>query len=149
MKINFYSEIKKAVPFRKKFIHKIISRAIKELKIKQDFELTILLVNDKKIKELNKKYRKRNKVTDVLSFSQKEGEKLVLPNQIKNYLGDIVISFLQIKRQAKKFENTLEKEFTLILIHGFLHLLGYNDETKAGDLKMKKLQNKILAKIYD
>ena len=148
MIINFYSEIRSKIPFGQKFVNKIISQAIKELKIKRNFEITILLVNDKKIKDLNNQFRKKNKVTDVLSFSQKEGGKIILPKQANDYLGDIIISYPQIKRQAQKFKHSAEKEFALISIHGLLHLLGYEDETKSGYLKMEKVLAKILEKIY-
>jgi len=147
--INFYAEIKARLPFKQKFVGQIMARIIKELKIKKNFELTILLVGDRKIRLLNKKYRHQDKVTDVLSFSQKEGRALVLPESEKKYLGDIVICWPQIKRQAKKFKQTATREFSLLLIHGFLHLLGHEDDTRANGLKMAKLQDKILAKIYD
>jgi len=148
MTINFYSEIRSKIPFVQKFINKIIAEVIKELKVKRNLEMTILLVNDKKIRDLNKKFRGQDKATDVLSFSQKEGGKIILPKQAKDYLGDIIISYPQIKRQAQKFKHSIKKELALISIHGFLHLLGYEDETKSGYKKMAKIQEKILKKIY-
>lgn len=147
--INFYAQIKARLPFKQKFVRQIMARIIKELQIRENFELTILLVGEQKIRLLNKKYRHQDKVTDVLSFSQKEGRALILPESENKYLGDIVICWPQIKQQAKKFEQSATKEFSLLLIHGFLHLLGYKDETLAGAEKMAKLQEKILAKIYD
>ena len=147
MIINFYVQTKARLPFNRRSVNQIISGSAKILKVRQNFEITILLVGNKKIKALNKKFRKINKVTDVLSFGLQEDKSLVLPPEEKKYLGDIVICYPQIKKQAKKFSSSLREEFTLILIHGFLHLLGFEDETKAGNVKMQKSQAKILAQI--
>ncbi len=149
MSIDFYSKVKIPSVFNLKHVQKIIEQIVKELKIKKDFEASITVIGDKEIRSLNKKYRGLDKVTDVLTFSQQEGESLILPKESGNYLGDVLICFSQIKRQAKKYQKSIKEEFDLMLIHGFLHLLGYEDETDKGFLKMDKLQSKILAKIYD
>jgi len=147
MTINFYSKLKGSLPFKQKWLAQIINKAVSQLKIKKELEITVLLVGDKEIRTLNKKYRQQDKVTDVLSFSQQEGLALVLPEPAQRYLGDIVISYPQVRRQAKLFRHSLAEEFSLLLIHGFLHLLGYDDDTRAHYLKMHKLQEKILSKI--
>jgi probable rRNA maturation factor len=108
----------------------------------------VLIVGDQKIKTLNRKFRHKDKVTDVLSFSQKEGQKIVLPSAYSQYLGDIMICLPQVKRQAEKFGHSLKWEFSLLLIHGLLHLLGYNDQTDAQYQKMKVIQDKILMQNY-
>ncbi|MCX6745572.1 MAG: rRNA maturation RNase YbeY [Candidatus Parcubacteria bacterium] len=149
MIINIYNKAKKKLPFNKKKIKKIITKAALILKVKQNLELTVLIVNNQEIKKLNKKFRHKNKVTDVLSFGQKEGRQLILPPEGKNYLGDIIIAYAQVKRQAKALKTSGKKEFGLILVHGFLHLLGYEDESQASNLKMQKKQDYILAKIND
>lgn len=149
MIINIYNKVRKKLPFNKNTIRKIITKAALILEVKQNFELTVLIVSDQEIKKLNKKFRKINKVTDVLSFGQKEGGQLILPPEGKKYLGDIIIAYNQVKRQAKALKTSLKKEFGLLLIHGFLHLLGYEDESQAGNLKMQKKQNYILDKIND
>lgn len=142
---NFYPKVKQ--PFSQQFIKKIINQTAKLLKINSNQEITVLLVGDKKIRSLNKKYKNKDKVTDVLSFSQKEGEAIVLPGKEDNYLGDIVICYPQAKRQAKKYKHSVKKELSWLLVHGFLHLLGYKDETKAAYLKMKKAEDRILEKL--
>jgi len=149
MIINFIVKLKDKPQIKQKFLQKIIRQTVLELKFKKKFGLTVLLVGDKQIKDLNKKYRQKNEITDVLSFSQKEGDGFPLPQKEKNYLGEIIICYPQLKRQAKLFKQTEEKEFALLLIHGFLHLLGLDDQTRSGYKKMEKLQTKILARIYD
>lgn len=148
MIINVYNKTKTKLAFKQKDLSQLINKIVQELKVAANFELTVLIVGDKEIRTLNKKYRHKNKVTDVLSFSQRGGGEIILPREKNPYLGDIIICYPQIKRQAAKFGHTIAQEFSLLLIHGFLHLWGYNDETKKDWLKMAKIQNKIFLKIY-
>jgi len=117
------------------FLKKIADRTFKTLKSKKLKELSLVIVGENKIKELNKKYRKKNKVTDVLAFDYgKQGE--------------IFICLHQAKKQAKKIGHSLNKELAILLIHGILHLMGYEDQTKKGYNKMAEAQNKILSQIH-
>ena len=85
-------------------------------------EIDIVFTNDKEIKELNSTYRSKNKPTDVLSFSQTEGEDF----EFVESLGDIIISLDTAKKQAKQYKVTFEEEVLRLLMHGMLHLLGYD-----------------------
>ena len=91
------------------------------------------------MKELNRKYRGKDKSTDVLSFSMREGEDF--PNNEKENLGDIVISLDRANKQAKEFEISLEDEIKRLLDHGCLHLLGYQHEDVSED-KEKEMFDK-------
>ena len=103
---------------------------------------TILLTNNTKIKALNKKFRNKNKSTDVLSFPFKN--KI---NFKKNeYLGDIAISYEIINKRSKNSNFFLE--FDKMWVHGYLHLLGYKHKKKKDFIKMKKLENLILNYFY-
>ena len=146
---NFYSKVGIALPFKQKEIAKVINSVAANLKIRKNYEITVLAVGDQQIKKINKKFKRQNKITDVLTFSQQEGQPIILPKAESNYLGDIIICYPQIKRQAKQFGQSVKKEFYLILIHGFLHLLGYQDETQKDYLIMKKMQEKLLTNFYD
>ena len=99
---------------------------------------TIFLTNNKKMKELNKKFRKKNKPTDVLSFP--------FENKLKNkkniYLGDIAISYEFVNKRSKN--SNLFFEFDKLWIHGYLHLLGYDHKRNKDYYKMKKLEDLIL-----
>ena len=103
---------------------------------------TIFLTNNKKMRELNKKFRNKNKPTDVLSFPFK--------NKIKNrkniYLGDIAISYEIVKKRSKKSNFLLE--FDKLWIHGYLHLLGHDHKKNKDFYKMTKIENLILNKFY-
>jgi len=103
---------------------------------------TIFLTNNKKMRELNKKFKNKNKTTDVLSFP--------FHNKInykKNiYLGDIAISYEIINKRSKN--SSFFIEFNKMWIHGYLHLLGHNHKKKRDFIKMKKLENLILNYFY-
>ena len=148
MLCNFKSLVKIPAGINAKLVAKIVKVTKAKLKPKKDWELTVLVVSPGQIKKLNRLYRHKNTVTDVLSFSQAEGPALILPRQKQAYLGDIVLCLSLIKKQAKIFKHSLKQEFSLLLVHGFLHLLGYEDKTQKQYQKMAKIQDDVLAKIY-
>ena len=103
---------------------------------------TIFLTNNKKMRELNKKFRNKNKTTDVLSFPFRNKT-----NYNKNiYLGDIAINYEIINKRSKNSNFFIE--FDKMWIHGYLHLLGHNHKKKKDFIKMKKLENLILNYFY-
>ena len=99
-------------------------------------EFSILLTNDKEMKNLNYKFRKKNKTTDVLSFPIKIKNKKML------YVGDIAISYEIIKERSKKTNFSLE--FDKVWIHGYLHLIGYDHKKINEFKKMFKKEKSIL-----
>jgi len=108
-------------------------------------EVSILLTNDAKIRDLNRQYRNKDEATDVLAFPQGKNKKEVLNSKL---LGDVVISVERAKIQADKFNQPILKEIYLYLIHGLLHLLGYKDERKDDYQKINKRQKELLNKIW-
>ena len=104
-------------------------------------ELSLLLVNDLQIQELNQRYLQRDKPTNVLAFSMREGEFSTLH---PNLLGDLVISVETAKRQSKQSSLNPMEMVTLLTIHGILHLLGYEHEgTKKGAREMAIKQKEL------
>jgi probable rRNA maturation factor len=101
-------------------------------------ELSVLFVGDRAMRTLNRQYRGKDKTTDVLSFSLREGRfRGVQPNM----LGDIVISLPMALHQAADAGFTLQQELERLLVHGLLHLVGYdheNDATAARTMRMKE-----------
>ena len=109
---------------------------------KKNFSLTILLTSNSQMKYLNKKFRNKNKITDVLSFPNFRNVDLKKNTDGKIYLGDIAISYEIINRRSKY--SNFDLEFDKMWIHGYLHLIGY-DHKKVRDYKvMKKIEDKIL-----
>tara|TARA_B100000029_G_scaffold260845_1_gene257215 strand:+ start:485 stop:943 length:459 start_codon:yes stop_codon:yes gene_type:complete len=107
---------------------------------------SVLLTGNKDIKNLNKKFRNKNKVTDVLSFPfyNKEELKKNMRKNRNTYLGDIILNYYKIKKLKKKDFIT---EFNKLWIHGLLHLIGHKHYKNKDFYKMNKLENKILSKI--
>lgn len=93
---------------------------------KEGMGISIALVGPKRMRELNKKYRKRDKAANVLSFSA-ENERI--PSEVEGLgLGEVVICPQEVKKDAKKYGMIFEKALAWMLIHGILHLLGYDHE---------------------
>jgi len=135
---------KKKINNPKKYIIKklLILNRIKSFKNKSK-NFTLFLTNNNKMKKLNKKFRKKNKTTDVLSFP--------FSNKIKYkkniYLGDIAISYEIVNKRSKNSNFFLE--FDKMWIHGYLHLLGHDHKRKKDFKKMKKIEDLTLSKFYE
>lgn len=105
-------------------------------KIKNKKTLSLIIVSNSFIKELNTKYRNIEKETDVLSFNA--------DNILKNDLGDIFISYEKAVMQAGEFNHSLERELAFLAVHGYLHLLGYDHLNERDSKKMFDKTEKIL-----
>lgn len=112
---------------------------------KQNHELSILFTTDDKIKELNKLYRKKSKPTNVLAFAMSDGE--ALPDD--SILGDIVISVDTAAGEAAKEGISLHKRILFLIIHGLLHLLGYDHERSEKDAALMEDEEKRLFTILE
>lgn len=95
-------------------------------------ELSVALVDDATIQELNRDYRRKNKPTDVLAFPQVEP----VPEHVEGLIGDVIMSIETAEKQAKKHKRTLLDELTMLLAHGLLHLLGHDHRTDAEEREM-------------
>ncbi len=106
--------------------------------------LSILFVDSKEIRALNKQYRAIDRATDILSFPAREGKELPFPTL---FLGDLVIAPEVVNRHAQSYGVTPEFEYTFVLIHGMLHLFGY-DHISAGDRqKMREKESYYLTQL--
>jgi len=112
-----------------------------------DKEVSILLMGDNDIRQLNKEFRDYDKSTDVLSFPQNSDEDPQIPGEI--ILGDIAISLDKAKFQAKEHGLKLNEEIILLLIHGILHLLGYDHEiSEQEEIKMQNKTRELFKEIF-
>jgi probable rRNA maturation factor len=91
------------------------------------FEVSVAIVGDRKMRELSKKYKGEDKTRNILSFSQTEGEKIKVPNNILR-LGDIVLSYPQVINDAVRDEMLVDDKVDELVEHGLMHLLGVNHE---------------------
>ena len=116
-------------------------KALRKLKLKPD-SANIAFVTDAEIARLNKTYRKKNQPTDVLSFPAQTPR--TLPDKRK-FLGDIAIAPAVARRYAKKNGRSLQTEICILILHGILHLLGYDHETDRG--QMDRIEHKLRRKL--
>lgn len=106
-------------------------------------ELSVLLVSDREMRRLNRTWRGKDRPTDVLAFSQLEG----IGRPPAGVLGDVVISVPTARRQAKERGDTLGRESERLLIHGVLHLLGYDHERGAAEAQRMQRRERMLARL--
>jgi len=125
------------------FLKKVIDMVLKQEGIEKPVELSIALIGSGRMRKLNRKYNKKNRVTDVLAFPESEvifeKFKIGALKKVKG-LGEIVICLRQVLKDSRKQDTTFEKETIRVLIHGLLHLLGYDHE--KSEIKAKEMNKK-------
>ena len=159
--MNIYSEVEfEDIDESKEYvdlINKVVKTCFEEENLtKTNMYLNIILTNPKKIKEINKKYRNIDKETDVLSFPMFEKEELTqiisLSNMkknadIKEVLGDIIVSIERVKDQAEEYGHSFERELSYMIVHGFYHIMGYDHIVESDKLIMRQKEENILNKL--
>ena len=129
----------------KKHLNKITEKTLEVAKFKKPIEISLVIVGEKRIRSLNKRFRGTDRVTDVLSFGDEEtGVGFVSPPNNVLYLGEIFICQTRAKKQAKEKKHSVKREMTILLIHGILHLLGYDHKGDYESSEMKILEEKVL-----
>jgi probable rRNA maturation factor len=116
--------------------HEFAERAIAEIAETGSKGATIAFVSDRKMRELNNNFRGKNSTTDVLSFPFEADEFDI----VENTLGDIIISVEQAQRQAAENDLSLDAEIKQLILHGFLHLCGYDHEIDNGEMNRRELE---------
>lgn len=112
-------------------------------------ELGLVIADDDTVRELNRSYRGVDNITDVLAFAlsqpgNDEGEHFIMPPDKTLHLGEIFISYRQAERQAEEQHHPLGRELALLVIHGVLHLLGYEHERPEAEQRMRAMEAKVL-----
>ena len=101
-----------------------------------DFEINVVFVSNERIQKLNNKYRNKDYATDVLTF----------PNGENHQLGDVIISIEKCEEQANTYNHSFNRELGFLFVHGLLHTLGYDHQTKEEEEEMTTLQERVLQK---
>ncbi len=149
------SDIKLNIPYRK-IIEDTINLSLDFEKVPYECEISVTIVDDERIHEINKEFREIDRSTDVLSFPLNEFEKAADWQNFDedkasfNYdtgelmLGDIILSAEHIIKQANEYGHTRKRELAFLVIHSILHLLGYDHMTKEDEEEMFSRQRQIL-----
>lgn len=128
-------------------IRKSVEMALNLEGVRSDLEVSVALVDNDYIRELNKTYRGKDAPTDVLSFPMLEpGEVDDVPSEgeVEQLLGDIVISLEKAEEQAKSYGHSFEREVAFLVVHGVLHLLGYDHEIEEERKIMRQKEEEVL-----
>ena len=137
MKVNFFNESNLNV----REYEKVIKNVFKTIDYKKEFNL--IFVNKDEIQRINNEYRKIDKVTDVISFALCDDEEY---DKSSKELGDIFICVERAIEQAKEYGHSTDREFAFLAVHGYLHLCGFDHQTKEDEEIMFKKQDEILEK---
>ncbi|MBD7894639.1 rRNA maturation RNase YbeY [Limosilactobacillus sp. Sa3CUN2] len=152
MELEIYDHTKEKVsPAHLDLIKELIDFAGEKLELADNTEISVTLVNNPEIRELNSQYRHVDRATDVLSFAAEEsGDETPiimdpeLATELPANLGDLFISVDKVAEQAKFLGHSFERELGFLVVHGFLHLNGYDHEKPEDEKKMFSLQREIL-----
>ncbi len=125
------------------FIENAISTSLKMAGYGDDFEISFSVVDEDEIRELNRDYRGKDSVTDVLSFPIFERGEI----QEGSMLGDVVICAKRAQEQAEDFGHSYEREIIYLTVHSILHLLGFDHEEEEEKLEMRGLEKKIMKEL--
>jgi probable rRNA maturation factor len=150
LKLEFINEVDENIDgifFEKicKVFYTILQERIDEYLLGRDGLIDFVLVDDKKIQEINKKYRDQDKSTDVISFAYLESGDID-ESDTNIIVGDIFISSETTKKQADERGHSFEEELKVLFIHGLLHLFGFDHNTDSEEDEMESWAKKILEK---
>lgn len=122
----------------------LLKFAYEYLKQKEEAELSISYVKNEDIQMINRDYRNKDEVTDVISFAMEDGDNEVDVEGAERLLGDILIADEVARNQAAEYGHSNKREYLFLALHGFLHLMGYDHIEKDEEIEMNRLQNDIL-----
>ena len=152
MDLEIYDETKKVSAHQLELLKNILNYAGNYLHLADNTELSVTLMDNDHIHEINKKYRGVDKPTDVISFAMEEDDPdetpIIIPDELKDQipknLGDLMISMDKVKEQADYLGHSTDRELGFLAVHGFLHLNGYDHMRAEDEKKMFGLQREIL-----
>lgn len=152
MDLEIFDETQEVAQEWLTLINRLLNFAGKYIDLPDNTEMSVTLVNNEKIHAINKEYRGVDKATDVISFAIEEDdgeeEPIIFSDdlqlEIPKNIGDIFVSTDKVKEQAEYLEHSEERELGFLVVHGFLHLNGYDHMQPEDEEEMFGLQRKIL-----
>ena len=136
----------------KRWAGRITQQVLKAEGVTAPYEVSLVFTDPETVQRLNRNYRGVDEPTDVLAFymlPQKEAESsFVLPPDKILHLGEVIISYLRAREQAEEQGHSIERELALLIVHGILHLLGYNHEQAEEESQMRAREKKLLEEIF-
>jgi probable rRNA maturation factor len=144
--IAFVNETEHDTKEYEALIEKVMVETIQTEGLDTYYEVSVVFVTNEKIKEINREYRNKDAVTDVISFALMDEEEFIQEVEITT-LGDIFISIDRAVEQASDYGHSIEREMGFLACHGLLHLLGYDHMEQSEEQEMFQKQEQILNQI--
>lgn len=134
-----------------RWLRNVVSATLDAEKVAPPAEVSLLVIGDAEVHRLNRDYRGKDRTTDVLSFGMTGGDRedFITPPDGMRHLGEVIVSYPQAERQARDAGHSVKDEMALLVVHGVLHLLGYDHECAADKRRMWRRQKAVLAKLGD
>jgi probable rRNA maturation factor len=148
--IDIHTEGELRAFVEERWVRKIVRQVLKAEQVASPYEVSLVFTNADRVKQLNRDYRGVNEPTDVLAFhmlpERQSDSSFALPPDGVTRLGEVIVSYPQALAQAKERGHSLERELALLVIHGILHLLGYDHEESREAKKMREREKELLEK---
>lgn len=126
-------------------VSRVVQETLRQERIAKPLGVGLLVTDDENIKRLNLRYRGQDQETDVLAFPMQDNDSgFVSPASLAPHLGEVVISYPRVEAQAKEYCQSVAEELDRLVVHGVLHLLGYDDQTVEDRERMWQRQEAIL-----
>lgn len=149
MTIDLHDDTEELSEEQQQWVIKLIDHAADILHLSGDIDCSLTFVGNARIQEINREYRGIDRPTDVISFALEEmadDEVPIMPEEGEpRVLGDIIVSIEKAREQAVTYEHSFERELGFLVVHGLLHLLGYDHTTESEEMEMFGLQEEILS----
>jgi probable rRNA maturation factor len=137
----------------KRWLRRLVKESLGAHGVDTEVELSLLITDDATVRDLNKKYRGKDKTTDVLSFALEADKRggaaagFVMPPGEMVHLGEVIVSYPQAAEQAAERKRAVEDELALLVVHGVLHLLGYDHDRPAREREMRSLEERVISAV--
>jgi len=135
------------------WMQKVIEKVLTQENLPNEVEISLLITDQEKIRELNRQYRGKDRPTDVLSFAMSEQREEAEPTSFIGppdgllHLGEVIISYPQAVMQAQERRHSIKREMAILIVHGVLHVLGYDHERAEMEPAMAAKEKGILAEL--
>lgn len=137
----------------KRWLRRVVKESLAAHGVGNQVELSLVITDDATVRRLNKRYRGKDKTTDVLSFAldaDRRGHaaaEFVMPPGEAVHLGEVIVSYPKTAEQAAERKHPVDDELALLVVHGVLHLLGYDHDRPAREREMRSLEQRVLSTV--
>ena len=157
--IDISNDVESAIDVKATWLRRVVRGALASADLRDAVEVGLLLTGDDRVRQLNRDYRGEDRTTDVLAFALEESEVAFprppdalptlgqVPSDALPSLGQVVVSYPQAVRQAAEYGHTVEREVAFLVVHGLLHLLGFDHQRPDDEARMLLKQEAIMTSL--